>query len=68
MIVSRFFQNKIASQKFDATAEMKISPWLNAFFFRALTVELSLIKRGVNLPIGGSRLIVAEKPGVSKEN
>lgn len=68
MIVSRFFQKKIASQKFDATAEMKISPWLNAFFFRALTVELSLIKRGVNLPIGGSRLIVAEKPGVSKEN
>ena len=68
MIVSRFFQKKIADQKFDAAAEMKISSWLNALFYRALRVELGLIKRGLNLPVGGSRLIVAEKAGAIKDN
>jgi SAM-dependent methyltransferase len=61
MMISRFFQKKVSDQKFDATAELKISPWLNSFFSKMLSVELALIKRGINFPVGGSRLVVAVK-------
>jgi SAM-dependent methyltransferase len=55
MMISRFLQ------KFDATSELKISPWLNSLFSRILAAELALIKRGFNFPVGGSRLVVARK-------
>lgn len=61
MMISRFLQSKVADKKFDATAELKISPWLNALFSRLLGFELALIKRGLNFPVGGSRLVVARK-------
>lgn len=61
MMISRFLQKKVSDKKFDATAELKISPWLNSLFFRLLSAELALIKMGFNFPVGGSRLIVARK-------
>lgn len=61
MMISRFLQKKVSDKKFDATAELKISPWLNSIFSRILSAELALIKMGVNFPIGGSRLVVARK-------
>ncbi|MDH5765817.1 MAG: class I SAM-dependent methyltransferase [Gammaproteobacteria bacterium] len=61
MMVSRLFQKKIDHEKFDASAELKISPWLNALFFRTLMAEQILIKKGMNFPVGGSRLVVARK-------
>jgi len=61
MMISRFFLRKVSDKKFDATAELKISPWLNALFSRLLGAELALIKRGFNFPVGGSRLVVARK-------
>lgn len=61
MIISRFLQKKVSNKKFDVTAELKISPWLNSLFSRMLSAELALIKRGFNLPVGGSRLVVARK-------
>jgi SAM-dependent methyltransferase len=61
MMISRFLQKKVSDKKFDATAELKISPWLNALFSRLLGAELALIKRGFNFPVGGSRLVVARK-------
>lgn len=61
MMIARFLQKKVSDKKFDATAELKISPWLNPLFSKMLSAELALIKWGVNFPVGGSRLVVAVK-------
>ena len=61
MMISRFLQKKVSDRDFDATAELKISPWLNSLFFQFLSIELATIKKGFNFPIGGSRLVVARK-------
>lgn len=61
MMISRLLQKNVSDSKFDATAELKITPWLNSLFSRMLSAELALIKRGVNFPVGGSRLVVARK-------
>ncbi len=61
MIASRFLQKRVSDEKFDATAELKISPWLNSLFFQLLRAELAIIRRGFSFPIGGSRLVVARK-------
>lgn len=61
MMISRFSQMKVSDEKFDATAELKISPWLNSIFSKMLSAELALIKMGINFPVGGSRLVVARK-------
>lgn len=61
MIVSRLLQRN-DSGNIDATAELKISPWLNSIFYRLLLAELALIKKGLSFSVGGSRLIVAKKP------
>ena len=61
MMIARFRQKKMLDKEFDASAELKISPWLNTIFSKILCAELALIKRGINLPFGGSRLVVAQK-------
>ena len=61
MVLSRFFRRKRTADRFDATAELKISPWLNSIFGKILDAELACIKKGINLPVGGSRLVVARK-------
>jgi SAM-dependent methyltransferase len=61
MMVSRFSQRNKGAELFDASAELKISPWLNCLFLRILGLERSLIQAGLNFPVGGSRLIVAKK-------
>lgn len=61
MMVSRFFQRRTSTENFDASAELKISPWLNHLFWKILSFERTLIQKGLNFPVGGSRLIVAKK-------
>ena len=61
MMIARMFKKKISDRKFDATSELKISPWLNSFFFKLLRAEIAVINKGFNFPIGGSRLVVARK-------
>lgn len=61
MAFSRFLQKDTPDNKADATEGLKISPLLNAMFFRLLSLESRLIKMGLNFPLGGSRLIVARK-------
>jgi SAM-dependent methyltransferase len=61
MMASRFMQRRCSSDTFDAAAELKIHPLLNFIFKIALKFELLAIRCGINLPIGGSRLIVARK-------
>ena len=61
MMVSRLLNRNTDPDKFDATAEFKIASWLNNLFFRLLQAEQYLIRKGINFPIGGSRLVVARK-------
>lgn len=61
MFASRLAQ-KLSTKKYaDPTAELRISPWLNDLFEKLLDVELAMIRNDINLPVGGSRLIVARK-------
>jgi SAM-dependent methyltransferase len=60
MMASRF-SKKHVGEKYDLTAELKISPILNFTFARILDLEISAIKLGINLPVGGSRLVVCQK-------
>lgn len=61
MMVSRFFQRDAQDNNFDASSELKVSPWLNSIFFKMLSADLALIRNGVDLPWGGSRFLVAAK-------
>jgi SAM-dependent methyltransferase len=61
MMISRFLQKNKSDKKFEATAELKISPWLNTLFSRMLSAELALIGKGIDFPVGGSRLVVSRK-------
>jgi SAM-dependent methyltransferase len=62
MIASRIYQNLRPRTKFDASAEFRMSPWLNRLFSGLLDIELAMIRLGINFPLGGSRLMVARKP------
>lgn len=48
---------------FDPTAELKVRGFLNWSMERLMDLERALIKAGLDLPIGGSLLLVAKKPG-----
>ena len=61
MMASRLLQKRTRVEDFDASSELKISPWLNAVFSRVLQAELAMIKKGFDFSVGGSRLIVAKK-------
>lgn len=68
MMASRFYQKMVSKPGFDATAELKISPWLNQLFSSLLSIELSMIRLGLNFPLGGSRLVVAKKIETVREH
>jgi len=44
-----------------AGAELQINPVLNSLFRRVMALEFAMIKRGIDFPLGGSRLIVARR-------
>jgi SAM-dependent methyltransferase len=60
MWVTRFTQKRSA-KGIDATAELRISPWLNKILETILRAEVAMIRNGMNFPLGGSLLIVARK-------
>jgi SAM-dependent methyltransferase len=60
MLISRL-NSKNRQKPFDPTDEFKIPSWLNAAFYQVMALERSLIKLGANFPVGGSRLLVAQK-------
>jgi SAM-dependent methyltransferase len=60
MLLSRLKQRH-AQSKIDPANELKLSAGLNAFLYKVMQVEVGLIRRGINLPIGGSRLVVAKR-------
>lgn len=61
MFASRMLQKLKPAQKANASAELRLSPWLNSLFEKLLDIELTCIRKGISLPVGGSRLIVAQK-------
>lgn len=60
MLLSRVKQRHTQSC-IDPVSELKLSGGLNAFLYKVMQAEIALIKTGVNLPIGGSRLVVAKR-------
>lgn len=61
MFLSRMVQKFVPVKDTDSLVGTKISPALNRLLEAVLNVETALIRGGVDLPIGGSRLIVAKK-------
>lgn len=61
MFFSRMVQRREKSKNIDITDVLGISPWLNKLFEKILLVEIFLIRCGLNLPLGGSRLVIARK-------
>jgi len=62
MYLSRLLQWKKTNMSIDDVAGLRINPILNQLFEWLLNFELALIRVGVALPVGGSRLLVARKP------
>ncbi|WP_428825256.1 class I SAM-dependent methyltransferase [Azonexus sp. IMCC34842] len=60
MLLSRLKQRH-AQSSIDPADELKLSGGLNAFLYKVMQAELGFIKSGVNLPFGGSRLVVAKR-------
>jgi SAM-dependent methyltransferase len=61
LFVSRLMKKQTPMTSIEASAESRISPWLNYLFEKMLTAEVAMIRSGVNFSLGGSRLIVARK-------
>ncbi len=61
MYLSRLLKRNKMDVSMDAMAELRINPILNKIFEWLLNLELGLIRVGVALPVGGSRLLVARK-------
>jgi SAM-dependent methyltransferase len=61
MAASRMLQKRALAKDMDAMAGLKISPRLNNISEKMLSIEVAMIRGGVNFPMGGSRLVVARK-------
>jgi trans-aconitate methyltransferase len=62
MYLSRVFQGNSADMNMDDVAGLRVNPVLNLIFEWFLVLELVLIRVGISLPVGGSRLLVSRKP------
>lgn len=60
LILSRSKLRGLA-EEFDATAELRIGPWMNAGLERILEVERAIIRSGFSFPVGGSLLLIARR-------
>jgi SAM-dependent methyltransferase len=60
MMLSRVLQKR-KTKDFDPAGELKINVFLNDLFYASMMLEIAGIGYGLNYPIGGSRLIVAER-------
>lgn len=50
------------AEHYDPLEELNIAPWLNHGLEALMTLERGLIRLGLDLPVGGSRLVLAIKP------
>lgn len=63
MCLSRLFQRKQADINVNDVAGLRVNPVLNRVFGWLLDFELALIRLGVCLPAGGSRLLLWPQDG-----
>jgi SAM-dependent methyltransferase len=61
MYLSRLVQRHKVNMCMDDVAGLRINPILNKIFEWLLHFELALIRAGISLPIGGTRMLVARK-------
>jgi SAM-dependent methyltransferase len=61
MFASRYMSRGKAVSDIDITSELQLPPWLNKLSAFICDIEFALIRAGLRLPIGGSRLIVATR-------
>lgn len=59
-VVQKLWMDK-EGKKIDATSELRLSPWLNRALEMFLNAEAFLIRAGISLPVGGSRLVIARR-------
>jgi SAM-dependent methyltransferase len=64
MYLSRLLQRNKTDMGIDDVAGLRVNPVLNNIFEWFLRFELALIRAGVSLPAGGSRLLIALKPPI----
>lgn len=62
LLASRLLQADRGGAQFDPVAELKLNPLVNGVFGFLMGIEIFLIRLGVDLPLGGSRIVVARKP------
>ena len=62
MLLSRLLMRR--RTEVDPIDEMRMPALLNAVLYRLMRLETALIRRGLDLPLGGSRLVVARKRAV----
>jgi len=52
-----------SAEGYDPTAELRLPPAVNRGLETILTLERAMLRAGVDAPAGGSRLIIARRPG-----
>lgn len=60
MLISRFLKRKKV-ENYDSLSELKLSTSLNLIFEKILCFERYMICLGLNIPVGGSLLLIAKK-------
>lgn len=68
MYLSRLLQWNKTDMNMDDVAGLHINPILNKIFEWFISIELALIRVGISLPVGGSRLLVARKPMMTQKD
>jgi SAM-dependent methyltransferase len=68
MVLSRWRQRNKTDMDIDDMAGLRINPILNKIFEWLLLFDLVLIRSGVSLPAGGSRLVIALKPATVQKD
>jgi len=61
MLLSRILKKNKRLNDDEVIAELRIHPLINKMFEYFMKIDLALIRMGINLPVGGSRLLVARK-------
>lgn len=62
LVVSRL-ADRVRTRSYDPADEMRLPRWLDRGLERVMDLERWSIRRGVRWPVGGSRLLVARRPG-----
>lgn len=61
MMSTRIIRRNQSAESIDLKKELQLAPWINNLFYKIMQTEVWLIKKGINFPVGGSRLVIAKK-------